>query len=227
MTKWSLSCGLFVLLLASGNAWADPVTVRFAATVEQSEGPIDELLGDPVGVGDVLHGTFQYDPLVSPWLTWPEFHIYDDPKGSLRLDSLLSLSRLGLTVFDSGIDRFEVEGLGWDFSPAFPLMRMTLTFDDEGPTQGTTLTGFQLPGSAATLAAFPNKRFVIAAVDNSPHVVIWTTGSVTLLDIPPPIPEPASIVLLGSGILGLLLRVPQRREWQLRPEPRDRGRIAV
>jgi hypothetical protein len=62
-TKLPFLAAVVSLLCASSpSASADPITVNFVVAVEFAKGPLEELFGVPIRVGDRLPGRFTFDP---------------------------------------------------------------------------------------------------------------------------------------------------------------------
>ena len=170
MTREIVLCIVLLASLQTRDARADPVTLRFIVSVEHVAGPVIDLFGVPIKVGDSLSGAITYNALLTP--SQPPLGgvaDYIDPEGSIRLHSLLTIRSIGLSVIDGG-------GHGTAFSadqlsagavslivPRFFAVGMSVGFDDDGAAPGTTFTGFALPQSAASWAALPNKGFGLRA----------------------------------------------------------------
>jgi hypothetical protein len=217
----------FILAFTSGLAAADPVNLRFDINVLAAHGALEEIFGTPIKVGDVLHGSVTYDPAASDHNPDPLYGSYL-PSGQIAI-----LDGAGVTLplqFVTVIDNQWGGGYPTDYFAAVTefdnvpgFSQVTAIAEFYGPP--TAQDGDALPATAAAFRAMyftrgsfqfsANKNGVEPPWDDTTHAF---AGTIQFSDTnPAAVPEPATLLLLGTGAIGIAARVRKRR--QLPTEP--------
>jgi hypothetical protein len=222
MMKRSLAsmCATAGLLLAFVSpVHADPLTVRFDIIVGSIHGDMVSIFGVAVHPGDVLHSTLIYDRDAIGRGGEPGFEAFN-PAGSitLALGSGLSLPLEIMQVFDDQPtgSPFQMDTVNAFASTAsFPgFESITMLLQAHGPPDSRSTTA--LPRSVAEFASFMTIglfRFqAFQAGENLPFLDLSheILGRAQLADVPTPIPEPATGLLMLVGTVGTLLRARRR-----------------
>jgi PEP-CTERM motif len=212
-----LGVGLvFVLGVCSQDVSADPITVNFDVNVTFALGPFEEIFGVPIGVGDQLSGLFTYDPSTPDSNPSPNLGIYQASGQTLRVDwgTGLTAPIQGFRVSDNircapPFGECDVFGVGTDASaiPGFEFLLITANFQAPAASR----QGDALPRDAAEIAAiYPTGRFTLQAFRGPggfSHSLVGTLSPEPVA----PIPEPGTLLLVGTGAIGILGRVLRQR----------------
>jgi hypothetical protein len=145
-------------------------------------------LTDPYGGTISFSPTVQHRVVGSSWATWPS--TYGDPAG---LDVLMA-SATSLTL-DFAPDA--ITGFGFELEPnVFATFEMMLTLDD-GSTQTQFVDG---DTGALTFGFIGGHVSSLTITDVSGGAGGFSIGRLTMTQ---PVPEPATMLLLGSGLIGM------------------------
>jgi len=219
----------FGVLLASFALYpqavsAEPFVLTFDVTVTFTLGPLQEIFGTPLKVGDVMRGRVTYDPTLPDRNTIPNFGIFDGSGHVLRLDhgSGLTLPVETYQSFDnancaSGVcDGFLALGTSGAV-PGFDLVQAAVAFETAPGREGDSL-----PSPTELATNFRTGEFRLDAFlpnppsDDLTHAV---GGTVQLRDVSAlPVPEPGTLIMVGAGASGLVIRRKRRRDpaWRRR-----------
>jgi hypothetical protein len=206
-TKLPLLTAVLVLLcVSSRSASADTIRVNFDVAVGITEGAIQDIFGVPVHTGDVLRGSFTINSLAVDTNPRPDFGRYRGTGQSLQIDlgTGLSLPIQNWTVFDFTsccADMLQTGAISRVF-PGFDLVgALVFLFAPPESRQGD-----RLPQSAAELAAYTSGQFVLEArLASRPSVTHEIRGTLRVRDVSSqPIPEPGTLLLIGTGAAGLI-----------------------
>lgn len=196
------------------EARAEPVRIDFEIDVRHTFGPVQELFGAPIAIGDVVAASLTYDTSIPDSAPSPLEGNYKFA-GSLVFETAtpLSIPVEDLWVFDETFDPrpgFDdvFTAIAVDLGvPGFDSLMAELSF------RGGGRTGDALPASAAeVLAAFREGgiRFGAFETGGDPPFDTGThelAGTVRLVaDVPEPIPEPGTLLLCAGGAVALWRR---------------------
>lgn len=202
--------------LGPGSVSADPVRIPFVVTVEGTRGPVAELVGSPVAVGDRLAGLLVFDSNAArgPFST-DLLASYFDPAASIRVPGFLS-SAPEIWVWN-GADASEGDSVlfsAFDVRPGFRSIRTEVAFQDPYGEGGQTIHSTQLPRTPLDLLAFRDRSFMLNAYatgyianeddDWGSHAI---HGRLELIGEDfAPVPEPATMVMVGIGLVTVAIR---------------------
>ena len=223
MRNWMIGrCVVLAALVlgVGGRASAELVTFSFSGTITLVD-DVNSNFGGGVRVGDVFTGTLVYDTATIDGLSDPGMgrYLYAN-----RLTNTPFVAPLGLTVRVGSLT----------FQPSYSTSAFTVWTSDNQPTtipgvdgdgieadQSTSLTTLALLDrsqkvfssdalpSGLKASDFTEGMFRVQVPGGGPFGVIALEGSLNLGDAA--VPEPASVVLLGCGGLGLLACQRRRR----------------
>ncbi len=204
-----LGAGVFVLTIAAAPVCAAPITFSFSGSVTH----VDLLLTSKFAVGDAMSGTFVFDPAAAYTSCGSACGTFNSALQTLS--ATIGSYTLSGTAFEQlfnspAQDYYQISTT----SPSgalvagLPLAAFGLDLTDLSATALTTQTTLVAP----VLANYAQRIFALSFVDgfNLP-AVSGTLTSLSVVTTPPSVPEPTSLLLLGTGIIALGGRVLRRR----------------
>ncbi|MEN3337550.1 MAG: hypothetical protein V7647_1226 [Acidobacteriota bacterium] len=204
-------------LLAASPAVAESITVPFTVDVTHvfSLAPeiVTQITGGALKQGDHIHGSFVFDPdLPNRETDVPHKVGLFGPAGSFGLN-LTWASPFAAPTFDTldngffggfelGADLFAIASNGRSLIDQEALLLPILSFVDPA---GSVLSSAALPRNLAVVRAFPVIEFrMVFSVGEEDGSLFVGKGR---LDDTSPVPEPAGVILAGTGLLGLIGRI--------------------
>jgi len=210
--------------LAASQAIAESITVPFTVDVthvfSQTPDIVTEITGGALKVGDHIHGTFAFDPgLPNRETDAPDQRGRFGPAGSFSLNlpwasafappEFETEDNGFFGGFDPGADLFAVSSNGHSLIDTEASLIPILSFVDPA---GSVLSSPALPRNLDVVRAFPviELRMVFSRGDEDGSLFVGNGR----LDDTSPVPEPAALMLVSTGLVGLIRRIGKRSEYR-------------
>ena len=208
--------------LAASQAVAESITVPFTVEVTHvfSVAPeiVTPITGGALKERDQIHGSFVFDTdLPNRETDVPDERGLFGPAGSFSLN-LTWASPFTPPVFDTsdngffgefepGADRFAMASNGRSLINEEAFLLPILSFVDPA---GSVLSSAALPRNLAVVRAFPVIEFrMVFSLGEEEGSLFVGKGR---LDDTSPVPEPAGVLLVGAGLVGLTRRIRKHQK---------------
>jgi hypothetical protein len=208
--------------LAASQAAAESITVPFTVKVAHvfplAPEIVTQITGGALKEGDEIHGAFVFDPdLPNRETDVPDERGLFGPAGSFSLN-LTWASPFTPPVFDTldngffggfdpGADLFGMAANGRSLINGEAFLLPILSFVDPA---GSVLSSAALPPSLAVVRAFPVIEFrMVFSLGEDDGSLFVGEGR---LDDTSPVPEPAGVILVGTGLVGLTRRIRKHQQ---------------
>jgi hypothetical protein len=199
-----------MVLMTARAAAAAPVTVNFSFKVDKVEDYKDYMLGGNVKKDDVLSGSIVFDsaaPDESPEAEWGFYSFLSPNAFTLSLPTSIVSNDFYVQVRDGVGDLLEVNGLPVPPVPQLYASFMRIEMNDisgglwnSDKLALTTLDAAQLASLGAVFSMQMGSDGDVKHILNG-HLVSFTTDQPG--PQPPTVPEPTSMLLLGTGLIGV------------------------
>jgi len=202
--------------LAATRAAAESITVPFTVEVTHvfSLAPevVTQITGGALKEGDHIHGMFAFDPdLPNLETDMPGKQGLFGPAGNFSLDLtwasaftpplFQTLDNGSFGEFEPGADLFAISANGHSLIDKQASLIPILSFVDPA---GAALSSAALPRNLAGVRAFPSIEFrMVFSRDDEDGSLFVGKGR---LEDTSPVPEPAALILVSTGFVGLMRR---------------------